>query len=318
MSKINEVATERVLSMLETAFGPDVMQFLADDEIIEIMLNPCGSLWVERLYKGKSDTGLKINADQSTNIVKLVASVKNQIADDDLPVVSSEIPFEGARFQGWLPPVVESPCFAIRKRAKHIFTLDDYVASKSMTQTAADYLKNAVIEKQNIIIAGGTGSGKTTFANALIAELNDSSDRILVLEDLPELQIKARDVVFMNTTNTVSMRDLVKGSLRMRPDRIIIGEVRDGSALELLKAWNTGHPGGVCTLHANSCESTPYRLEDLIQEAVVTVPRALITQAVDIIVFLKRDANGRHLVESLVKIDKNQVITDSYVLINIS
>lgn len=302
----NQVTQERYLDMLKTAFGPQILDFLADEETIEVMLNPCGTLWVERLYKGKENTGINIDRAQSTNIVKLIASYKNQVADAQCPVVSSEIPIGGARFQGWLPPVVAAPCFAIRKRAKHIFTLSNYIDNQSLSQKEAQFLKKAIKERQNIIIAGGTGSGKTTFANALIAELDQTSDRILVLEDLPELQINARDVVFMNTTSTVSMNDLVKGALRMRPDRIIIGEVRDGAALELLKAWNTGHPGGICTLHANSCDSVPYRLEDLILEAVITVPSALIKQAVDVIVYLERDEQGKHHVQNIVTLQTKE------------
>lgn len=294
-----EVAYTRYLNMLQTAFGPEIMQFMEDDDVIEVMLNPDSELLVERLYKGKELAGIKIPPERAENIIKLVASFKNKIADADSPEVSTEIPFKGARFQGWLPPVVSRASFAIRKKAVHVFTLDDYVKAGSMSQSTLEVLKKAVLDRENIIVVGGTGSGKTTFSNALIQLLDGTDERVLVLEDLPELQIHADDVVFMNSTNTVSMRDLVKGSLRMRPDRIIIGEVRDGAALDLLKAWNTGHPGGVCTIHANSVESTPFRLEDLIQEVVVTVPRNLILQAVDLIVFIERDKAGNRKIEKV-------------------
>lgn len=298
-----EIAHQRYLKMLQTAFGSEIMGFLDDDEVIEIMLNPDGQLVVEKLYKGKHPTGIFIPEERSENIVKLVASFKNKVADDEAPEVSTEIPFKGARFQGWLPPVVAKPTFAIRKKAIHIFSLEDYLKQGVISETAYQALKQAVKDRKNIVVAGGTGSGKTTFANALIAELNGTDDRILVLEDLPELQIKADDVVFMCTTMQVPMRALVKGSLRMRPDRIIVGEVRDGAALELLKAWNTGHPGGVCTLHANSAESTPYRLEDLLQEVVMTVPRNLILQAVDLIAFIERDHEGKRKLKELVSLE---------------
>ena len=144
----------------------------------------------------------------------------------------------------------------------------------------------------NIVIAGGASAGKTTFANALLAELADTDNRIIVLEDMPELQVASHDTIKMTTTDHVTMRDLVKGCLRMRPDRLIVGEVRDGTALELLKAWNTGHPGGICTIHANNLKSTLSRLEDLILEAAATFSRHLILESVDYIVFLARDDDG--------------------------
>lgn len=298
-----DLAKGRYLNMLKTAMGPEVMSYMEDDSVIEIMLNPDGRLWVDRLETGKEDTGRSILPEQSENIVKLVASFKNQVADKDEPVVSTDIPFHGARFQGWLPPVVAQPTFAIRKKAIAIFTLEDYLTNNLISKKHHALLSQAVLDRKNIIVVGGTSTGKTTFTNALLSELDDVDERILVLEDLPELQLKAKDVVQLTTSLTVSMRDLVRGCLRMRPDRIIIGEVRDGAALELLKAWNTGHPGGLCTLHANGVESAAFRLEDLIQEMVVTVPRNLILQAVDLFVCIERDKEGNRKVVSVSSLD---------------
>lgn len=298
----HEESKNRYLQMLATAFGPDIMNLLNDDQVIEVMLNPDGVLWAERLSKGKFNTNVRIPHERSENIIKLVAAYKNEITSLEHPSVSSEIPFKNARFQGWLPPVVKQPTFAIRKRAIQIFSLEEYEKSGALSPGMGQTLRKAVAERKNIVIAGGTGSGKTTFANALLSLLKGSDQRVLVLEDLPELQIEAADTVFMSTTPAITMRDLVKGTLRMRPDRIIIGEVRDGAALELLKAWNTGHPGGICTLHANSAESTPSRLEDLIQEVVIAVPRNLILQAVDLIVFISRDARGLRRVKTVVEL----------------
>ncbi len=306
---------ERQLNMLKTAFGKEVMAYLYDEKIIEIMLNPDGRLHYERIGEGKVATDVYIPAEQSENIVKLVASFKNHVANEEHPEVSAELPFQGARFQGWLSPVVTRACFSIRRRAIAVFTLKQYVEQGALTQEEAESLRRAVHERKNIVVVGGTGSGKTTFCNALLAELQGSQDRILVIEDLPELQVEVEDLVTMTTTTSVTMRDLVKGSLRMRPDRIVIGEVRDGSALDLLKAWNTGHPGGVCTIHANSVESAPYRFEDLIQEAVVTVPRTLILQAIDLIVFIARDRTGKRKITDLVELsgyENNQYLLKPY------
>ncbi|MCX7123671.1 MAG: P-type conjugative transfer ATPase TrbB [Gammaproteobacteria bacterium] len=297
--KYANLAKQRYLDMLETACGPTIMGYFNDPSIIEIMLNPNGELFIERLTQGKVKTGIIVPLSQSENIIKLVASYKNQVIHEKSPMIATDIPFLGARFQGWIPPVVTQPTFSIRKRATQIFGLDHYVNKKILSAEQAIFLKEAVLNHKNIIIAGGTSSGKTTFTNALLDILSGTQERILVLEDLPELQVLAEDIVTLNTSETVSMRDLVKGSLRMRPDRIIVGEVRDGAALELLKAWNTGHPGGICTLHANSVESTPYRLEDLIREISISIPHYLITEAIDIVVFIERLKDGTRRVKDI-------------------
>lgn len=298
----HEAAKQRHIEMLETAFGEAIMDYLKDPSVIEIMLNPNGHIFIDQLRIGKAPTEIYIAPEQAENIVKLVASYKNYEIHEKTPMVATEISFFGARFQGWLPPVVKAATFAIRKRATNIFTLEQYVKEGALTDQQAIFLRESVLNCKNILVVGGTGTGKTTFTNALLDILKGTNDRILILEDLPELQIVADDVVFMNTSDSVNMRDLVKGSLRMRPDRIIIGEVRDGAALELLKAWNTGHPGGISTLHANSIETTPYRLEDLIREVVATPPHYLIPQAIDLIVFIERTKEGLRRVKNLAKL----------------
>lgn len=292
-------SARRHFDMLMTSFGEEIMTLMDDADIIEVMLNPDGKLWAESLTKGKFFTQQKIDAIQAGSIIKLIASYKQTIADADHPEVACELPESGARFQGWLPPIVVAPSFTIRKRATLIYSLDDYVAAGGLKEHEAMFLRQAISERKNIIIAGGTASGKTTFANALLRELHDSTERVIILEDLPELQVAVADYVKLNTSHNITMRDLVKGVLRMRPDRIIIGEVRDGAALELLKAWNTGHPGGVCTVHANSPEATITRLEDLVQEVVAVVPERLIQEAIDIIIFMQRDALGKYKVASI-------------------
>ena len=225
--------TKRHLDMLTTSFGEDIVELLRDPDVIEIMLNPDGKLWAESYCNGKYFTDIIFNPKQSTNIIKLIAAYHKEIADYEHPEVACELPESRARFQGWLPPVVVAPSFTIRKRSTRIFTLSNYVDSGSLTEEQAERLRTAIKERKNILVAGGTGSGKTTFVNALLQELKDCKDRVVVLEDLPELQIMVADCVKLMATSNISMRDLVKGVLRMRPDRIIIGEVRDGSALEL-------------------------------------------------------------------------------------
>ena len=214
------------------------------------------------------------------------------------PRVSAELPETGERFEGLLPPVVAAPAFAIRKPAVAVFTLDDYVARGIMTSVHAEALRQAVSSRKNILVAGGTSTGKTTLTNALLAEVAKSSDRVVLIEDTRELQCKAPNLVALRTRDgVVSLSDLVRSSLRLRPDRIPIGEVRGAEALDLLKAWGTGHPGGIGTIHAGSALGALRRLEQLIQEAVVTVPRALIAETVNVIAVLTGRGADRRLSE---------------------
>ncbi|WP_292255030.1 P-type conjugative transfer ATPase TrbB, partial [Mesorhizobium sp.] len=180
-----------------------------------------------------------------------------------------ELPIGGHRFEGLLPPVVAAPTFTIRRRASRLIPLDDYVAAKIMTEHQASLIRNAITSRMNIVISGGTGSGKTTLANAVIAEIVETApdDRMVILEDTAEIQCAAENAVALHTSDTIDMGRLLKSTMRLRPDRIIVGEVRDGAALTLLKAWNTGHPGGVTTIHSNTAESALRRLEQLTAEA---------------------------------------------------
>jgi type IV secretion system protein VirB11 len=203
------------------------------------------------------------------------------------PIVSAELPETGERFEGLIPPVAIAPCFSVRKPADVLYRLRDYVAARIMSPLQADALAMAVRERRNILVVGGTSSGKTTLVNALLAEVADCDERVLILEDTRELKCAAKDCVALRTKPGVaSLADLVRSTLRLRPDRIIVGEVRGPEALDMLKAWNTGHPGGIATVHANSAVSALYRLEQLVQESVVTVPRRLIADAIDMIVFI--------------------------------
>ena len=294
---------QRFLLMLHTAFGDQLNDWLNDNDIIEIMLNPNGAIFIESQSKGKIATSLTLEKHKTLNIIKLLASLHNHIIDEQQPELATEIPEINARFQGWIYPVVTSPCFSIRKHVSEVTTLDDYIATNSATQQQVDIIRTALDQRDNMIIIGGTGTGKTTLANAILHELNQTQDRLIILEDLPELKVTAPDIVHLRTTETVNMRLLVKGTLRMRPDRIIIGEVRDGAALDLLKAWNTGHPGGLCTLHANSPDSLPQRLEQLIQESIPIVPKNLISQTVDLIIHIRREEDGHRVISSICHLD---------------
>jgi type IV secretion system protein TrbB len=303
-------------SMLVSAFGPAVQAALGDPSITEILLNPDGRLWTERLNDGLAPTPHRMTAADAERIIRLIATHVGQEAGRDHPIVSAELPGSGERFEGLLPPVAPSPCFVIRKPAAKVIALEDYVATQIMTPMQAELLRAAVELKRNILIIGGTASGKTTLANALLAEIGKSSDRLVILEDTRELKATSTNVVQLKSSDSTDLRALVRSTLRLRPDRIIIGEVRGAEALELLKAWNTGHAGGIATCHANSARAGLLRLEQLCLETIATPPRALIAEAVQVIVVIdgrgasrrisdiallqSLDANGDYRLQNLV------------------
>jgi type IV secretion system protein TrbB len=283
-------------AMLRTAMGPAIAAALADPAVIEVMVNPDGVLRLDRLGEGRVETGEKLGASEVERIIRLVASHIRAEAHANNPIVSAELPDTAERFEGILPPVASAPCFSIRKPAVKIHTLDHYVEDRILSPVLADILKKAITERANLLIAGGTSSGKTTLANALLAEIARLDERVILIEDTRELQCAARDCVALRTkAGVVTMADLVRSTLRLRPDRIIVGEVRGAEALDMLKAWNTGHPGGIATVHANSARAALYRLEQLIQESVVTVPRRLIAEAIDLVVFIRGRGTARRI-----------------------
>src|SRR5437016_6854253 len=291
-------AISRGARMLRTALGPAIAAWLEDPGVVEVMLNPDGRLWVDRLTEGRIDTGDRLAAADGERIVRLVAHHVGAEVHSAAPRVSAELPETGERFEGLLPPVVAAPAFAIRKPAVAVFTLDDYVAAGIMSADEADVLRRAVDRRRNVLVAGGTSTGKTTLVNALLAEVAKTTDRVVLIEDTRELQCKSPNLVALRTKDGIaSLSDLVRSSLRLRPDRIPIGEVRGAEALDLLKAWGTGHPGGIGTIHAGSALGALRRLEQLIQEAVITVPRALIAETVNVIAVLAGRGSERRVAE---------------------
>jgi type IV secretion system protein VirB11 len=313
------LSSDRQRAMLRTAMGPDIAAALADPLVLEIMVNPDGSLRLDRLGEGRTDTSIVLEAAQVERIVRLIASHARVEVHAGQPIISAELPphregHAGERFEGVLPPVSTGPCFSIRKPAERLYTLDDYVADGIMDAAAAATLCAAVTQRFNILIAGGTSSGKTTLANALLAEIGWIDARVILIEDTRELQSPAPDTVALRTRpGLVSMTDLVRSTLRLRPDRIIVGEVRGPEALDMLKAWNTGHPGGIATVHANSAEAALYRIEQLVQEAMVTVPRRLIAEAIDVVVFIAgRGAHRR--IDTIARVSGVDPDTGAYAL----
>ncbi len=289
--------------MLRSALGPAIARYLEDEAIVEVMLNPDGRLWIDRLPGGLTETGEQLSATDGERIIRLVAHHVGAEVHAAAPRISAELPETGERFEGLLPPVVVAPAFAIRKPAVAVFTLDDYTAAGIIMPEQAVALRLAVGARKNILVAGGTSTGKTTLTNALLAEVAKTSDRVVLIEDTRELQCKAPNLVALRTKDgVVTLSDLVRSSLRLRPDRIPIGEVRGAEALDLLKAWGTGHPGGIGTIHAGTALGALRRLEQLIQEVVVTVPRALIAETINVIAVLSGRGAARRLTE-LARVD---------------
>jgi len=302
LAEVRNIVAFRSTAMLRSALGPAIATWLDERQVSEIMLNADGRLWVDRLDSGMADTGERLSPMQAERIIRLVAHHVSAEVHRGSPRVSAELPEGGERFEGLLPPVVTEPVFSIRRPASLPLALADYVAAGTMTATAATYLAGAVKDRANILVAGGTSTGKTTLTNALLAVASGGSDRIILIEDTRELRCDAANVLALRTAPGVSMTDLVRSSLRLRPDRIPIGEVRGPEALDLLKAWGTGHPGGIGTIHAGTATAALHRLEQLILEAIAHIPRALIAETIDVIAVLTGRGAERRLSE-LVRVE---------------
>jgi P-type conjugative transfer ATPase TrbB len=288
LRQLTESQTRRHAS-LRTAVAP-IIKFLDDDTVVEIMLNADGQIWVEKTGAGMFVTGATMSREDALRMLRLVATEMNTELSDRNPSLAGKLPVWGARVQASIPPIVEAPVFALQKPPKVVFTLDDYVRREILTEPQSQLLKAAVRARKNILIGGGTGSGKTTLANALLDEITKTGDRLYLVEDNPELQCRARNKVQVLVQPPMyTWQRAILDAMRFRPDRIIVGEVRDGSALEMLKAWNTGHPGGLATCHANDTAGMLDRLCQLIEEVVPVAPRVLVAQSVHICIHISRD-----------------------------
>jgi type IV secretion system protein VirB11 len=292
---------QRLAEKLKRELGPFIVEALENEDVLEICVNSDGRVWLEEQQKRLYDTGETIAPESLIAALGTVAAMNGMELNKANPVLEGYFPLDGSRVEGAIPPVSpDGPSMTIRKHASAVIPLSQYVIEKRVPAKAAEYLRESIREARNILVAGGTSSGKTTFVNALILELLDIApqDRLVIIEDTIELDCATANKQNFVSSETVSMKKLLKTAMRYRPDRIIIGEVRGGEALDLLKSWNTGHPGGFATVHANNARASLLRLEQLIAEVSVTPMQTLIAEAVNVVVYMKEFGRlGRQVTE---------------------
>ena len=305
MSTVHQLQERRLDELLRRQLGAATLDAIANPRITEIMINEDGEVWFDEHGRGMREAGFSFTPSQIEGLIGTVAASLGTVANLDHPIIEGELLIGGIRFEGLLPPVARRPCCVMRKPAQVLYTLNDYIGDGILAESHAQVLRDAIDQRLNLVIAGGTGSGKTTLAGALINEMvlrGDPTLRYVLIEDTLELQCRARNLVQLHTAANADMTRLVRTTMRLRPDRIIIGEVRGGEALALLKAWNTGHPGGVTTIHSNNARSALTRLSSLVQEAGVPPQPELIAETINLIAFIVRTPTGRRVSE-LVRVE---------------
>lgn len=303
----------RALEKLKRDLGQEFLQKFLNPNLLEVMCNPnedgsSSIFWEEQGQDMVYDPEMskRFNSSRAESVIKTIAGYYNKTVNEADPILESQFPIDGSRFTGIMPPVTTTPSFTIRKRPNRVFTLDEYVANGIMTEQQKSIIQQAITDKSNILVIGGTGSGKTTLVNAIIWEMTDQhpNERIYISEDTGEIRCDSPNKVHVYTTMAADLTKLVRTALRFRPDRIVVGEVRGAEALDLLDTWNTGHPGGVATVHANSAVLGLERLEGLITRNPFhpTEIRQLIAQVVNIIVFISKDRKTGRKIREIIKI----------------
>lgn len=288
-----QIAEDRLIQLLNFSLG-EIVPYLQDKDVVEVMLNPDKKVWVDTLSKGMFFTGITVEPHNSERTIHSIATYVDKIADYKEPIVTAELPESGSRFEGLLPPIVNNPTFTIRKKGIKVFTLDDYVNNGNLNEKQKQIIIEKIKDRKNILVVGGTSTGKTTFTNAIINEISllCQNERLVIMEDTEELQSNSENTCRMKTSAFVTMRDLLKSTMRLRPDRIIVGEIRDGAGLDLITAWNSGHPGGISTIHSESAIGGLRQLEQYIQRVSVSKQEELIGGTVNIIIVLERTVDA--------------------------
>jgi type IV secretion system protein TrbB len=287
------VTQARILKLLRSSMGSTLMGMLDDPAVTEISINSNGSLWVDRVGVGRRNSGTSVSADDTFRILSIVADAKGEHIGDDNPSFDAILPGHGYRFIGTLPPLTPGPSVTIRKKPNRVISLEEYQQAGIITLAQRELLVRACVDRQNLIIAGGTGSGKTTLANALLQVMSTTGHRIVTIEDTPELQNCAEDQESMFCVPGLrTMQDCLRAALRMHPDRLIFGEVRGSEVRDMLMAWNTGHRGGLCTIHADAALDALYRIEEMLETIPNYQPRPRqIARAIHVIIFIQTTAD---------------------------
>jgi len=312
MEILSQKELERISGRIKSEMGRPMCEALLDPDTIEIMLNPDGKVWQEKLG-GEPEHICDLSSVDALTLFNTIAHSLGEKVNRKNPILEGRLIVNGSRFEGLIPPVVDGPTFAIRNQATSVFTLQSYLDNSSLTERQFQALENAIRERKNILVVGSTGSGKTTFCNALLDSISKiyPTDRIVSMEDTRELQINVVNHVSLYTSIDTTMRDLLKATMRLRPDKIIVGETRGGEALDLIKAWNTGHSGGLSTVHANSALAGLTRIEDLCAESTDKKVHKLIAESINISVFIHKTSEGRKIKEIL-KVTGYNEATNSY------
>lgn len=287
------VTQARLLKLLRASLGPEMIECLDDPAVTEISINSDGQVWIDKVALGRERLGITVAADDTSRILSIVADAKGEEIGDTNPSFDAILPGHGYRFIGTLPPMTPGPSLTIRKKPGRVITLEEYEAAGILTRRQREELEQACLSRRNIIVAGGTGSGKTTLANALLQVMAKTGHRIITIEDTPELQNSAPDQESMFVVpNLRSMQDCLRAALRMHPDRLIFGEVRGPEVRDMLMAWNTGHRGGLCTIHADSSVDALFRIEEMLETIPNYKPRPRqIARAVQLVVFIETTAD---------------------------
>lgn len=292
MSTLDQAS--RFAEMMARFLGPAVMAGVEDDDVTGVLANPDGTVRLDTRSRGRVVAG-RLTATAAQQFLNVVATHAGVSLTPEHPLLQAELPaehFRGARLQGFVPPVTSAPAFVIRKPASVVYSLDEYVERGILDPGHREALRGAVRERWNVLVVGGTGTGKTTLVNALLREVADvcPEDRIVILEDTVELRCDAPETLCLRKPEGGTLAELVKASLRADPSRIVVGEIRDAAALDWLDASCTGHPGSLATLHATTAEGALQRLDRLARRGSDVSHRELIAEAVDLLVLIQ----GKH------------------------
>lgn len=311
------------IEYFKESLGKDLLEVLNDPTITEIMYNNTdGNIWVKQFKKGMYRTNIPLSVTRAKLLVEIIASYNDEIINRKNPALSATLP-DGERFETILYDSAKNKViFTIRKRASRIIPLEEYVEQRAITSRQKDLLERFILERKNILVAGSTDSGKTTFLNACIDKLKNTNDRVALIEEIPELRCEIRNRIELVVSDYLNMQQLLRRTMRFNPNRVIVGEIRQGiEAQTLLKAWNSGHPGGLSTIHADDSLEALYKLELYLSEVlkgnIDYTQRRHISRAINIVVFMAEE-NGIRMVQELKRVLGYDKYKEEYILEDIA